>query len=163
MKLLHWNKIMKSNIAFWSLNVTVSLTSVNGPGLMHVYVRRAHFTTRTHFKSNELSSCEIFCINEFPRQYIWIFRINCAYKRGLEMKFAILTQSRSKAHYMLWKPNHYLIIACQPKRVGVVKEGKPMFHRSRVHPIWPSYMCNYSKNEMGAIVDNCRQVWTFQQ
>ena len=25
---------------------------------------------------------------------------------------------------------------------GVVKEGWPMFHKSRVHPISPSYMCN---------------------
>ena len=24
-----------------------------------------------------------------------------------------------------------------------------MFHRSRVHPIWPSNMCNYSQKEMG--------------
>ena len=29
-----------------------------------------------------------------------------------------------------------------------------MFHRSRVHPIWPSYMCIYSQKEMGVIVNN---------
>ena len=29
-----------------------------------------------------------------------------------------------------------------------------MFHRSRVHPIWPSYMCIYNQKEMGVIVNN---------
>ena len=30
-----------------------------------------------------------------------------------------------------------------------------MLHRSHVHSIWPSYMCNYSQKEMVMIVDHC--------
>ena len=34
-----------------------------------------------------------------------------------------------------------------------------MVHRSRVHPMWPSNLCNYNQKEMDVIVDNCRLIY----
>ena len=86
--------VMLGEITYWSLLVLKGLTII----LMHVYVRRADFTTKPHFEIARLRSfaqmnsqgSRIEKNTHAQRVQRVQMQKNCACKQGLVVKFACL-------------------------------------------------------------------------